>query len=105
MEMDGKCIRWRKPSELAMDKNMSKKVLLLVKGKLSGNDSLHVVTDYWQVCQDERFFDWDLFYKKEKIGDKYSYGKMEGRNVQMEKVVGWMFAEEIIPTNIAVDAV
>ena len=47
----------------------------------------------------------DLFYKKEKIGDKYSYGKMEGRNVQMEKVVGWMFAEEIIPTNIAVDAV
>ena len=44
MEMDGKCIRWRKPSELPMDKNMSKKVLLLVKGKLSGNDSLHVVT-------------------------------------------------------------
>ena len=75
MEMDGKCIRWRKPSELPMDKNMSKKVLLLVEGKLSGNDSLHVVTDYWQVCQDERFFDWDLFYKKEKIGDKYSYGK------------------------------
>ena len=27
-----------------MDKNMSKKVLLLVEGKLSGNDSLHVVT-------------------------------------------------------------
>ena len=88
-----------------MDKNMSKKVLLLVKGKLSGNDSLHVVTDYWQVCQDERFLDWDLFYKKEKIGDKYSYGKMEGRNVQMEKVVGWMFAEEIIPNNIVVNAV
>ena len=42
--MDGKCIRWRKPSELPMDKNMSKKVLLLVEGKLSGNDSLHVVT-------------------------------------------------------------
>ena len=46
-----------------------------------------------------------MFYKKEKIGDKYSYGKMEGRNVKMEKVVGWMFADEIIPTNIAVDAV
>ena len=40
------------------------------------------------------------FYKKEKIGDKFSYGKMEEKKVPMDKVVGWMFAEEIIPTKL-----
>ena len=42
----------------------------------------------------------DLFYKKEKIGDKFSYGKMEENKVPMNKVVGWMFAEEIIPKTL-----
>lgn len=100
MEINGKYIRWRKPNELPIDKQMCKKVLLLVEGKFSGKDSLHVVTDYWHVCQDDRFFDWDLFYKKGRIGNKYSYGKMEEKKVPMDKVVGWMFAEEIIPSTL-----
>lgn len=100
MEIEGKKIKWRKLDELPMNKQMCKKVLLLVEGRFSGSDSLHVVTDYWHVCFDKKYFNWDLFYKKEKIGDKFSYGKMEEKKVPMDKVVGWMFAEEIIPTKL-----
>lgn len=100
MEIEGKKIKWRKLVELPMDKQMCKKVLLLVEGRFSGKDSLHVVTDYWHVCFDKKYFNWDLFYKKEKIGDKFSYGKMEENKVPMNKVVGWMFAEEIIPKTL-----
>ena len=100
MEIEGKKIKWRKLVELPMDKQMCKKVLLLVEGRFSGKDSLHVVTDYWHVCFDKKYFNWDLFYKKEKIGDKFSYGKMEEKKVPMDKVVGWMFAEEIIPKTL-----
>ena len=49
MEIEGKKIKWRKLVELPMDKRMCKKVLLLVEGRFSGKDSLHVVNDYWQV--------------------------------------------------------
>ena len=65
MEIEGKKIKWRKLAELPMNKQMCKKVLLLVEGRFSGRDSLHVVTDYWHVCFDKKYFNWDLFYKKE----------------------------------------
>ena len=46
MEIEGKKIKWRKLAELPMNKQMCKKVLLLVEGRFSGKDSLHVVTEY-----------------------------------------------------------
>ena len=87
MEIEGKKIKWRKLDELPMNKQMCKKVLLLVEGRFSGRDSLHVVTDYWHVCFDKKYFNWDLFYKKEKIGINSLTVKWKRRKFRWTKLL------------------
>lgn len=89
-------VKWHKVNELPMDKPMIKKVLLLTEGRFNKSKQLHVITDYWHVCHDKMDCDWKIFYKKSKVGNMFAYGKMEEGKVPMDKVVAWMWADNLI---------
>ena len=90
-------LKWNDISELPIDEEQNKKVLLLTEGRLSGSTTLHVVTDYWHVFFDDRDFDLNIFNKRKKLSDKcYSYGKFGEGKVPMDKIKGWMYADDLI---------
>lgn len=92
--MDGK---WKSVDELPMDREMNEKILILSESTISGNTSLHVTTEYWNVFFDDRNVDWNIFDKKKKIDDnRYSYGRLSDRKIPMDKIRGWAYADKLI---------
>jgi hypothetical protein len=91
-------ISWKSVDELPMDNPYYKKVLILSEGRISGRTSLCVSTDYWQVFLDERDFGEEQFYdKKEKLNNQYyAYGRFGERKIPLDKIKGWMFANDLI---------
>ena len=91
-------ISWKSVDELPMGNPFYKKVLILSEGRLSGSTSLYVSTDYWQVFFDKRDFGEEQFYdKKTKFNDQYyAYGRFGERKIPLDKIKGWMFADELI---------
>jgi hypothetical protein len=90
-------IKWYNIEDLPIDKEQNKKVLLLTEGRLSGSTTLHIVTDYWNVFFDNRDFDLNIFNKKKKLSDNcYSYGKFGEGKIPMNKIKGWMYADDLI---------
>jgi len=81
-----------------MDEEQFKKVLILSEGRLSGSTSLYVSTDYWGVFFDDRDFDLENVYnKKIKLDNgRFSYGRFAEKKIPMEKIKGWMFADNLI---------
>ena len=91
-------LEWKSIDDLPMDKEQYKKVLILSEGRLSGSTSLYVSTDYWGVFFDNRDFDLENVYnKKIKLNDgRFSYGRFGEKKIPMEKIKGWMFADNLI---------
>jgi hypothetical protein len=91
-------LKWNKIGELPMKEEQYKKVLILSEGRLSGSTSLYVSTDYWQVFFDDRDFEKECFYdKKTKLeNDIFSYGRFSERKIPMDKIKGWMYADNLI---------
>lgn len=90
-------LQWNKIEDLPIDEEQNRKVLLLTEGRLSGNTTLHVVTDYWNVFFDDHDFDLNIFLKKERVGENcYSYGKLGENKIPLEKIKGWMYADDLI---------
>lgn len=90
-------LKWKNIDELPMDEPLYRKVLLLSEGRLSGSTSLYVSTDYWHVFIDDRDFDLNaVFDKRKTIGDKYSYGRFGERRIPLDKIKGWMYADDLI---------
>lgn len=90
-------IKWNSIEELPIDEEQNRKVLLLTEGRLSGSTTLHVITDYWQVFFDRKDFDLNIFNKKKKLSENcYAYGRMLEGKVPIEKVKGWMYADNLI---------
>ena len=92
--MDGK---WKSVDELPMDREMNEKILILSESTISGNTSLHVTTEYWNVFFDDRNVNWDIFDKKKKHGEnRYSYGRLGDRKILLDKIIGWAYADKMI---------
>jgi len=91
-------LEWKSIDDLPMDEEQYKKVLILSEGRLSGSTSLCVSTDYWGVFFDDRDFDLENVYnKKIKLDDgRFSYGRFGENKIPMEKIKGWMFADNLI---------
>ena len=88
---------WKSIEELPMDESMNRKVLILSESTISGNTSLHITTDYWNVFFDDRNVDWNIFDKKKKHSDnKYAYGRFGERKIPLGKIRGWTYADGII---------
>ena len=90
-------LKWKSVEDLPIDEEQMRKVLLLTEGRLSGSTTLHVVTDYWQVFFDNTDFNLDIFQKRKKMGDNcFAYGKFGEGRVPLNKIKGWMFADDLI---------
>ena len=90
-------LEWNKIEDLPIEEEQMRKVLLLTEGRLSGSTTLHVITDYWQVFFDDRDFDLDIFQKRKKLNDScFAYGKFGEGKVPMNKIKGWMYADNLI---------
>lgn len=89
--------KWKDVEDLPMDREMNEKVLILSESTISGNTSLHVTTEYWNVFFDDRDVSWDIFDKKKKHADgRYAYGRLGDRKIPLEKIKGWAFADKMI---------
>lgn len=68
-------ISWKSVSELPLDEEMYKKVLILVEGRLS-KGLLYVLTDYWKVHHDgiEYTLNEDNGFKKKLDNGSWAYG-------------------------------
>ena len=91
-------LKWNTVDELPMGEEQMRKVLILSEGRLSGSTSLYVSTDYWGVFFDDRDFDMKNVYdKKIKLSNgKISYGRFGERKIPLEKIKGWMYADDLI---------
>lgn len=90
-------LKWNSLEDLPIDEEQMRKVLLLTEGRLSGSTTLHVITDYWQVFFDNTDFNLNIFQKKKKLSENcFSYGKFGEGKVPMEKIKGWMYADDLI---------
>lgn len=90
-------IEWKDVSELPMDGEMNEKILIMHESTISGNTSLHITTDYWNVFFDDRDVNWDIFDKKKKhSNEKYSYGRLGDRKIPLSKIKGWTYADKLI---------
>lgn len=91
-------LKWNSVETLPMNEEQYKKVLLLSEGRLSGSTSLYISTDYWQVFFDERDFDLEsVFDKKKRLGEAcIAYGRFGERKIPLEKIKGWMYADDLI---------
>lgn len=89
--------KWKTVDELPMDKEMKEKLLILSESRISGNTSLHVSTDYWEVFFDKKDFNLNVYDKKKKHSDTlFSYGRFGDRKVPLGKIKGWMYADKVI---------
>ena len=90
-------LKWNSIEDLPIEEEQMRKVLLLAEGRLSGSTTLHVVTDYWQVFFDNTDFNLDIFQKRKKLADNcFAYGKFGEGKVPLNKIKGWMFADDLI---------
>ena len=90
-------LKWKKVDELPMDNPFYKKLLLLTEGRLSGSTSLYVCTDYWHVFLDDRDFNLTAYDKKKVLGENsFAYGRFGERKIPLEKIKGWMYADDLI---------
>ncbi len=91
-------LEWKSIDDLPMDEEQYKKVLILSEGRLSGSTSLCVSTDYWGVFFDDRDFEKESFYdKKTKLENGiFSYGRFSERKIPLDKIKGWMYADNLI---------
>ena len=95
--LKGNDLKWNKVEDLPIEEEQMKKVLLLTEGKLSGSTTLHVVTDYWQVFFDNIDFNLNIFEKRKKLSENlFAYGKFGEHKVPMDKIKGWMYADDLI---------
>ena len=95
--MEQSNLEWKKVEDLPIDEEQMRKVLLLTEGRLSGSTTLHVVTDYWQVFFDKLDFDLNIFEKRKKVSENlFAYGKFGEHKVPMNKIKGWMYADDLI---------
>lgn len=96
--METNNLKWNDVKDLPIDKEQLKKVLLLTEGRLSGSTTLHIVTDYWNVFFDNRDLDLKtVFDKKKRLSDNcISYGRFGERKIPMDKIKGWMYADDLI---------
>lgn len=89
--------KWKSTDELPMDREMNEKILILSESRISGNTSLHVHTDYWEVFFDKKCFNLDIFDKKKKLSNGlFSYGRLSDRKLKLKDVKGWMYADKFI---------
>lgn len=92
--MNGK---WKTVDELPMDREMNEKILILSESTISGNTSLHISTEYWNVFFDNRDVNWNIFDKKKKHSNNmYSYGRLGDRKIPLDKIRGWAYADKLI---------
>ena len=86
---------WKKADELPLDKCGMKKVLVLAKGKISG-DTLYPCTASWLVQKTDNFITKNTsdvlandsgYYGKLKIGNGY---------YAIDKIVAWCDGSEIV---------
>jgi hypothetical protein len=90
-------LQWNSIEDLPIEEEQMRKVLLLTEGRLSGSTTLHVVTDYWQVFFDNRDFNLNIFQKRKQFGENcFAYGKFGEGKIPMEKIKGWMYADDLI---------
>ena len=89
-------IKWHDVSELPLNKELYKKAILLLEGRLQAN-KLYVLTDYWKVFIKDQ--DLDLVENvdmKKKLDDgTYAYGSFS-RGILFSKVKGWMWEDELV---------
>ena len=91
-------LKWNDVEALPIEEEQNKKVLLLTEGRLSGSTTMHIVTDYWQVFFDDRDLSLNnVFDKKKKLSEHcISYGRFGERKVPLDKIKGWMYADDLI---------
>ena len=91
-------LKWNSVESLPIEEEQNKKVLLLTEGRLSGSTTMHIVTDYWQVFFDDRHLSLNnVFDKKQRLSENcISYGRFGERKVPLNKIKGWMYADDLI---------
>lgn len=91
-------LEWKDTSELPMNEQMYKKILLLAKGRYNEEPlNYHIVTDYWDVFLSEKELDPSVYNKKKDTSNgMILYGRLGERKVPFNKIKAWMFADELI---------